>query len=712
LEKDFSPQEERWGMSFWKKFFGINSNLPEQTSPELEIDESSDYAAIANSDTENEITEANTEVNESAEVQETESSAEETFPKEDQAEDSEEESSSEDANQINDSESEVEIVNDSPDISTKKSKKSLEDNLKTDVQQVIEDVPELSDEERLAAELKEAEEAALAAELEKERLEVFEDLTILDGRILPQLKVPDWRQELEFVKERYEPCDLSDHIVKVSNRRMTARQIDHELAQSRLNAYERYLERASRRFKDKIDEDVHLNKIKVDLSQWKSEQAKSVGWVLAERVNEEVVKAKQAELDATSFVENNAEFSNPDAIDDYRHFARRMFLIPITTIYLMSVIALTYSRFEWIIKFLPLFNLGLAKFQIMVLGVSSYFLIRNFWRYSRKVALIQRKLVLFNSKYQEQESRIKHAVKEHTRLSQQQPLLEPILQVLARGYRVQLQSDVMAKVHATTNFDTNTLPACVTLARANESEESKMIRLRQRALAVLMTPGWRTRGLNEIAKVHAESRMLNSAALALSSLETDSMLTTSSSQKMLLEAFSNTEIHERVSQKRLVQAIEEIHKEVLANFNSEDRPRVNSLRDNGFDKLAFRTSWLVDDDGSEDWIPFLTEILTEETSPFGLFNIQDRRSGLANKEEIKSVAVVPQYFNLPESNLKALKSDSSEVMPLDITVRVDVSPWADPSAFAVFADDTNGLNETEKPIQSEIDPSIGGLTGA
>ena len=121
---------------------------------------------------------------------------------------------------------------------------------------------------------------------------------------------------------------------------------------------------------------------------------------------------------------------------------------------------------------------------------------------------------------------------------------------------------------------------------------------------------------------------------------------------------------------------------------------------------------LVDDDGSEDWIPFLTEILTEETSPFGLFNIQDRRSGLANKEEIKSVAVVPQYFNLPESNLKALKSDSSEVMPLDITVRVDVSPWADPSAFAVFADDTNGLNETEKLIQSEIDPSIGGLTGA
>lgn len=572
--------------------------------------------------------------------------------------------------------------------------------------------PILSDEERLEKELQEAEAAALAAQLEVERQEVFEDLSVLDGRILPQLKVPDWRQELEFVKERYEPCDLSDHIVKVSKRRLTARQIDHELAESRLNAYERYLDRASRRFKEKIDEDALLNKIKTDLSQWKSEQAKSVAWVLVDRVNEEVVKAKQAETDATAFVENNAEFSNPNAVEDYRYFARRMFLIPVTTLYIMSVIALTYSRFEWIMKFLPLFNLGLAKFQYMVLGVSSYFLLANFWRYSRKVAQIQRKLVIFNSKYQEQEAKIKHAVREHTRLSQQQPLLEPILQVLARGYRVQLQSDVMAKVHATTEFDTKTLPACVTLARANDSEESKMARLKQRALAVLMTPGWRTRGLNDIAKVHAESRMLDSAALSLSSLDTDSMVSASNAQKMLLEAFGNTSIHERVSQKRLIRAIEEIHREVLANFNSEDRPRVNSLRENGFDKIAFRTSWLADNDGSEDWIPFLTEILSEETSPFGLFNIEDRRSDLANSEEIKSVAVVPRYFNLPDSNLRSVKPLTSEVMPLDITVRVDVSPWADPSAFAVFANSTSNNVEDSHSVQAEPETPIGGLTGA
>ena len=575
-------------------------------------------------------------------------------------------------------------------------------------------VEELTEEERLAKELEEAENAALSAQLEAEQKEVFEDLTTLDGRILPQLQVPDWRQELDFVKERYEPCDLSDHIVKVSKRRLTAKQIDHELAQSRLSAYERYLERASRRFKDKIDEDALLRQAKSDLYQWRHEQAKSVAWVLADRINDEVLKAKQAQLDATSFVENNSTFTNPDAIEDYRHFARRLFLIPVTTLYIMSVIALTYSRFEWIMKFIPPFNLGLAKFQYMIAGVASYFLLVNFWRYSKKVAKIQKKLVTFNEKYQDQEKRIRHAVSEYTRLSQQQPLVEPILRVLAKAYRVQLQSNEMAKIHATTEFDTNTLPACVTLARADNSEEGKIVRLKQRALASLMKPGWRTRGLNEIAKVHAENRMMDTAYLSLSSLDTDSTVSASNAQTALLQAFSNTSIHEKVSKKRLIRAIEEIHNEVFSKFNSEDRPRVISMRDNGFDKLAFRTSWLADDDDSEEWIPFLKEILSEETSPFGLFNmnLQVRRSELTNAGGIQSVAVVPNYFPVSENGLRMKNSSTTEVMPIDVAVRVDVSPWADPSAFAVFANDTNKANKPSENDGASSESPIGGLTGA
>jgi hypothetical protein len=552
----------------------------------------------------------------------------------------------------------------------------------------------------------------LNAQLEIEKEEFLEDLSVLDGRILPQLKVPDWREELEFVKERYEPCDLSDHIVKVSKRRLTARQIDHELAQSRKQAYERYLERASRRFKEKIDEDALLHTALTDLSQWRSEQGKSVAWLIAERVNEEVLKAKEAEIAATSFVENNSEFTNSSAIAAYRHFSRRLFLIPVVTLYIMSVVGLTYSRFDWIMKFFPFFNLGLSKTIYMIGGVASYFLLANFWRYSKKVAEIQRKLVIFKAKYEEQDKRIRHAVSEHTRLSQQQPLVEPILFVLAKAYRVQLQSNVMAKVHATTEFESASLPACVTLARALNTEDEKMARLRRRALNILMTPGWRTNGLNDIARIHAESRMLDAHSLSLSSLDTDSMISATSAQKILLEAFTNTSIHDRVSKERLIKAIQEIHTEVLANWSSEDRPKVLSLRDDGFDKIAFRTSWLADEDGSEPWLPFLREILSEETAPFGLFNILDKRSELNMPDRISSEAVVPNYFVVSDSKVTIGKSSSQEVMPLDVVVRVDVSPWSEPTAFAVFANETKNASTTVAKPSEAAPMRSGGSTSA
>jgi hypothetical protein len=540
--------------------------------------------------------------------------------------------------------------------------------------------------EQLQKELEAAETAALNAQLEIEKEEFLEDLSVLDGRILPQLKVPDWREELEFVKERYEPCDLSDHIVKVSKRRLTARQIDHELAESRRSAYLRYFERASRRFKDKIDEDALLNEALADLTEWKSEQGKSIAWKLADRVNEEVVKAKKAEEEATSFVENNIEFTNPAAVKVYREFARRAWLIPMVTLYITSVVGLTYNRYEWIMKFLPFFNLGLSKTLIMISGISAGFWISNLWKYSKNVARIQKKLVIFQAKHEEQHGKIKHAVKQHTRLAQQQPLVEPILGVLAKAYRVQLQSDVSARAQVTTNFDPKALPACVTLARAIDTDELKMIRLRRRALNVLMSPGWRTNGLNEIARIHAESRMLDSNSLSLKSLDTDSVVSASNAQKLLNDAFSNPDIHHRVSKARLVRAIKELHKEVLANWNSDERPQVESMRDDGFDKIAFQSSWLIDEDVSESWIEFLTEILGDETAPFGHFNILDRSSELNNADLISSVAVVPHYFAERESKVKIEKSKSQDVMPMDVVVRVDVSPWSDPSAFAIFAD--------------------------
>jgi hypothetical protein len=656
-------------MSFWKKMFGKNNQevTEENLIVEPEIDESQPGV-----DSTSEVD------NESSDVAE-DATADSSSPAEVAAESNEEaETHAPEAESVSATDDSQESAKDEPTTQESAMDSNVEE---TSAQHETEAAEAL-----LKKELESAEASALAAQLEIEKQEFLEDLSVLDGRILPQLKVPDWREELEFVKERYEPCDLSDHIVKVSKRRLTARQIDHELAESRLNAYLRYFERASRRFKDKIDEDALLNQALTDLTVWKNEQGKSVAWKLADRVNEEVVKAKKAEEEATSFVENNIEFVNPAAVKVYREFARRAWLIPIVTLYITSVVGLTYNRFEWIMKFLPFFNLGLSKTLIMISGVGAGFWISNLWKYSKNVARIQKKLVIFKAKHEEQHLKIKHAVKQHTRLAQQQPLVEPILSVLAKAYRVQLQSDVSARAQVTTNFDPAVLPACVTLARAVDTDEFKMNRLRRRALRVLMSPGWRTNGLDEIARIHADSRMLDSNSLSLKSLDTDSVVSASNAQRLLTDAFSNTDIHHRVSKSRLVRAIKDLHSEVLANWDSDERPQVMSMRDDGFDKIAFQSSWLVDEDVSEDWIEFLVEILGDETAPFGDFNILDRGSELNNSKLISSVAVVPHYFAERESKVKIEKSKSQDVMPMDIVVRVDVSPWSNPSAFAIFAD--------------------------
>lgn len=523
-------------------------------------------------------------------------------------------------------------------------------------------------------------------ETDEDRHDHLEDLQVIQGQILPRLDVPEWRDELKFVEERYEPCDLANHIVKVSKRRLISRRIELELAESRLTTYERYLQRASRRFKDKVDENNLLNEAMNSLSQWQIQNSKSVAWRLVERINEEVQKAEQAEREATSFIDQNKEFSNPKAIKQYRHFARRVFLIPVVALYLASVLGLTYSRFEWILKFFPPFNLGLTNLLLMVAGVSSGFWLANLWRYSKHVSRTQKQLKEFKEKHESQYKKIKHSVIEHARLSQQGMLVEGKLEVLAKAYRVQLQSDVSVKAHATTFFDPNSLPACVTLARAVDNDEVKMNRLKRRALSVLMSPGWRTKGLDVIARIHADSKMLDSNSLSLKSLDTDSVVSAKSAQKVLLEAFGNLAIHDRVSKSRLVEAIRDLHFQVLAKWDSDDRPKVVSLREDGFNKLSFRSSWLVDEDNSEDWIEFLTEILSEETAPFGTFNILDKGSALNKAELIESVAVVPNYFPEKDSiKPKTVRSPLKDVMPMDVVVRVDVSPWDDPSAFAVFA---------------------------
>ena len=62
---------------------------------------------------------------------------------------------------------------------------------------------------------------------------------------------------------------------------------------------------------------------------------------------------------------------------------------------------------------------------------------------------------------------------------------------------------------------------------------------------------------------------------------------------------------------------------------------------------------------------------------------------------------MPHYFAERESKVKIEKSKSQDVMPMDVVVRVDVSPWSDPSAFAIFADGASTPTSGEEQVEIE-----------
>ncbi len=530
--------------------------------------------------------------------------------------------------------------------------------------------------------------------------EYLEDLSVIDGKLIPELIVPDWRQELEFAKSRIEPCDLSNHLIKVTQRRWFKARVDQLLLSVRLRIVQRFYDRASRRFKDKLDEELVLADVLVDLNAWRQEQGKTVAWRLAERIDDEVQKAYHAQQEAIRYVETQSEFRNHDAVSFYRIFARRAVFFPVFYLYLASVFTLTFnwittldttfSRTPIIAQLVDfLLGIGLNRVLVVSLAIFGAIWLANLWRYAKTVARIQSKVKSFNKEYVKQKATIKWAVAEHTRLSQQQPYIEPLLEVLARGYRVQMQSNVGTKASVTTDLDVSRLPACVTLARAVDTDDERMMQLRVLALRYLLNPGWRTSGLEAIAKYYAENNLLGSNNLSLSKLDTDSTVGANNSRSLLLKAFSDTQLHDRVSLERLRSTIMRLHGEVIVNWASEFRPEVQNQRNDGFDRSAFATSWLRDETTSEDWVEFLIEILGETTS-FNQFNIEDKSSDLNKAERISSIAVVPNYFQLDpkeiSSRVSIEKSPLKEVTPIDVVVRVDVSPWAPPEAFSVFAD--------------------------
>jgi GTPase SAR1 family protein len=518
---------------------------------------------------------------------------------------------------------------------------------------------------------------------------------------IPEWQDPDWREELALVKRRIEPCDLTEHFAGVTQKRLLARTIDAALLKVRLRISERFSDRAIYRFKDQIDEHDAIQDALDDLSRWKVGQSNSVAWQLIERVNQESERAKTEQLDAISSLKAEEIFENPKAIEHYRRFASTMTLAPLFMLYVDSVLALTYNRFEWLLQHFPIFNLGLGTVFLVTAGATSWVIVRAAWKYSSQVALVQKKVVKFQASHARQFNVVKWATKEQARLSLQQPLLEPMLKVLAVGYRAPWNDSIGSNPKVTTAMNTSKLPGCITFARAVEGDGMAMTQLQHRALETLVAPGWRTQILEELGKLHAESQIADASSMRLSALDVDLGQSTSSTRAKLLEAFTNEKFLQKVGRDRLRQTINVIHMEVLRNSQHDLRPPVKDERINGYESLSLNTSWLDYEDGTQNWVDFLTEV-TGETSPFNPLNIQDKRSGLSNTP--KSLAVVPAYLaESVRSEKIQVETQSAQLSPIDVVVRIDVSEWVHPSAFKVFAREaTTSLEDLEPSTDSNL----------
>jgi hypothetical protein len=166
-------------MSFWKKVFGKNNQevIEENLVAEDQVDETQLVTDSINST-----------------VDETSELAKDVIAESTVTEEVAVESIVQDESQVSQAESaSPEAVEDEskaldPEISKSQSEDATKDSnvLEADAQSEAQAAEEL-----LKKELESAETAALNAQLEIEKEEFLEDLSVLDGRILPQLKVPD-----------------------------------------------------------------------------------------------------------------------------------------------------------------------------------------------------------------------------------------------------------------------------------------------------------------------------------------------------------------------------------------------------------------------------------------------------------------------------------------------------------------------------------------
>ena len=514
---------------------------------------------------------------------------------------------------------------------------------------------------------------------------------------------PDWREIIELLNKKIEPCDITGAMVDVSRKRKLWRSIENSIAQVRMSITGRLVERAKFRFRERIDQDEALNKVESTLSNWRNKQSNSIAWQFNEQVFEQLALARQMRADAVNRITKNHSYRNDKAHEIFGAFAKSTVFPIVFGMYLYSVLVLTDNRFHTFLKFLPFFNQSHLIMGIIVSGFVSLVVLAGAWRYTSKVREVQWKFVQAQRIYQDSLVLISHAYYEEVRLEQQAAQVEPLLRVLAHGYSSRWVIDDSLDIDVSTKLNIEQLPGCFGFARAVDGSDDQISKLRDLAARSVVRPGWRTEIIRKLGERHGDKL---GTTLTFTDLDRDFGVSQFGARDLFLQALEDRELAKRVGREKLIETVNIVHSDVLRNTQKDLRPPVLPTRKNGFEDINTSSQWLVDEDRTENWVEFLSAIL-KEAPPFSYLNLSDSGlHGRVNDGTVKSFAVLPRYLmGVQHDSVMAEVIHDEVVAPIDIAVRVDVSEWGTLDSFGIF-----------EPVIHEVqtiepDKRAGGLRG-
>ena len=520
---------------------------------------------------------------------------------------------------------------------------------------------------------------------------------------------PDWKDIVDLLDKRIEPCDLTGLMVDVSKKRRLFRTIEKALAHVKVRVMKRVADRAEYRFAERLAQNEALQSLQDSLASWHNEHSHSLAWQFNQKSIQQYEIALQSRLDAIARVKE-VSASNPDAHEQFKKFFRGLWIPIFFGSYISSVLILTNEKFHMFLQWLPIFNQSNAAIIALVAGPTFFFVLRAIWRYTSCVRLAHEAYVKAKKDFAIYNDQIRHAYIEQVRLQQQLRNIAPLLEVLARGYRSRwLSSDKLADIEVSTDLDTDLLPACFGFARAVNGSDEQMMHLRDLSLRQVIRPGWRTELIETVATAYGKKKGQH---LDYHHLDSDSGYSEVGARQMFLYALKDEELTSRIAKQKLLRVVGEIHNSILRQKVTELRPPVKSTRINGFEEVNASSDWLADEEESEDWVNYLSQIL-KESPRFSYTGLSASGKGKPiNEGTVHSYATIPAYLEgQAHESITVEVNTSQQIAPIDVVVRVDVSDWADISDFEVFEDISMGRHLSTPAQHADTQGAGGDLIG-